>query len=102
MKNEQGKTRKVNDPYEIWRTEEVQKTGGFEYRVLKKYQAPDKEAHNPYARWFLATKSPMTFGSYEMGDGYVRDVKSVAYKLTDEQMAEHLAKPENKWREYGK
>lgn len=100
MKNEQGKTRKVNDPYEIWRTEEPQKTGGWEWRVLKKYQSPDNEAHNLYARWFTAVKSPMTHGSYEMGDTYVNDITNNAYKLTDEQMAEHLAKPENKWREF--
>jgi hypothetical protein len=95
MKNEPGKTRKVNEPYEIW----VNGTT-FEWRVLKKYQAPDKEAENPYARWFLATKGPGTYDSYEMGDGYARDIQQYGRKLTDEQMAEHLSKPENKWRQF--
>ena len=70
MKNECGKTRKVDEPYEIWQG------GNFEYRVLKKYQSPDKEAQNPYARWFCAVKSPFTFGSWEYADTYVSDVKS--------------------------
>lgn len=45
--------------------------GGFEYRVLKTYQNDDSK---DFARWFLATKSPYTYGSLELGDGYVRDV----------------------------
>ena len=69
-KNECGKTRPVEDPYEIWENP----SSGFVYRVLKKYQRPDKEADNPYARWFVATKSPFTYGSWELGDGYVRDI----------------------------
>ena len=69
-KNECGKTRPVEDPYEIWENPH----SGFVYRVLKKYQQPDKEADNPYARWFVATKSPFTYGSWELGDGYVRDI----------------------------
>ena len=50
-------------------------TLGFVFRVLKKYQRPDKEAENPFARWFVATKSPYTYGNWELGDGYVRDIK---------------------------
>lgn len=76
MKNECGKTRKVNDPYEVYRS-----AGGWEWRVLKKWQAPDKEAGNPYSRWFCAVKSPMTFGNYDLGDVYVSEVKSLAYKV---------------------
>ena len=45
--------------------------GDFEYRVLKTYQNDDAK---PFARWFLATRSPFTYGSFELGDGYVRDV----------------------------
>lgn len=75
MKNECAKTRKVEEPYEIWQT------GAWEWRVLKKWQAPDKEATNPYARWFCAVKSPMTYGSYDIGDVYVKDIKSIATKI---------------------
>lgn len=72
MKNTCAKTRKVDQPYEIWRN------GDWEWRVLKKYQQPEKEAQNPYARWFCAVKSPMTYGSWEYGDTYVADVKKYA------------------------
>ena len=34
----------------------------------------DKEIKNPLARWKLATKSPFTFGNYELGDGYCLDI----------------------------
>jgi hypothetical protein len=69
-KNLCGKARTKDNPYEKW----VDERSGFEYLVLKKYQAPSKEAANPNARWFLATKSPYTYGSYELGDGYAHDV----------------------------
>ena len=78
MKNECGKTRKVNEPYEVYRN-----GSGWEWRVLKKWQSPDKEpgnplatpkTANPYARWFCAVKSPMTAPSYDTGDVYVLDV----------------------------
>jgi len=40
-KNECGKMRDKDNPYEIW------KGNGFEWRVLKKYQKPELEAKNP-------------------------------------------------------
>lgn len=63
------KTRPQDNPYEIW------EAPGWEWRVLKKYS---KDETDPYARAFLATKSPFTFGSYELGDGYIREYESVA------------------------
>jgi len=76
MKNECGKTVKINEPYEIWRDE----IAGWEWRVLKKYQADDNKMH---ARWLCAVKSPYTFGSYEMGDTYVTSVKDSGGKKVD-------------------
>ena len=76
-KNECGKTRKVNEPYEIWKNEDA----GWEWRVLKKYQTPEKEAGNQYARWHCAVKSPFTFGSYDQGDTYVQEIKANAVKV---------------------
>lgn len=64
-----GKTRPVEKPYEIW----TSRDGSWEHRVLKKYQFDDNK---PHARWFVAVKSPFTFGSWEYGDSYVKDVKS--------------------------
>ena len=75
-KNLCGKTRKTDDPYEVW-------TGanGFEWRVLKKYQNPEREAENPQARWFCAVKSNFTYGEFELGDVYVQDIKQYGVKL---------------------
>ena len=68
----------MDDPYETW------KAGDWEWRVLKKYQTPEKEAANPYARWFCAVYSPITreqmSSGYELGDVYVSEIKSVAQK----------------------
>jgi hypothetical protein len=75
-KNKCGKTRKVEDPYEIWRA------GDWEWRVLKKYQSEENETKNPYARWFCAVKSPYTYGSFDMGDTYIRDIVGVAQKVS--------------------
>lgn len=75
-KNLCGKLRKVNDPYEVWRS------NGWEWRVLKKYKSPAGESQDQFARWFCAVKSPMTFGTYDMGDVYVRDITDRAVKVT--------------------
>lgn len=65
MPNPMGKTRPADKPYLIY------KNGSFTYKVLKAYSAdPLKKG----ARWFLATKSPYTYGSDELGDGYIADV----------------------------
>jgi hypothetical protein len=74
-KNPCGKTVKVDNPYEIYRNE----ASGFEWRVLKKYQTPAKEAENAtkpfnYTQWYCAVKSPMTYDSWEYGDVYAQDV----------------------------
>ena len=72
QKNLCAKMRKVEDPYEVWVG--FGPLDGWEWRVLKKYQTPDKECNNPYARWLCAVKSPMTYGSWEYGDTYIKDV----------------------------
>ena len=69
MKNECNKTRSLDDPYEVWTG-----LGGFEWRVLKKYQNPENEAKNPYARWYCAVKSNFTYGEFEYGDVYVSEI----------------------------
>lgn len=67
-KNPMGKTRDVDDPYAVF------KFGAIEIRLLKTYQLPKNEEKNIYARWFTAAKSPMTYGSWEYGDSYKREV----------------------------
>jgi len=80
MKNTMNKTRKVENPYEVYRSNLLP---DWEWRVLKKYQNPEDEAKNEYARWFCAVKSPMTYGSWEYGDVYVREIlkEVLGYKV---------------------
>ena len=84
--NPLGKSRTEDNPYLI-----VEGAGGFTYRVLKAYALdPDKKN----ARWFLATSSPYTFGSNELGDGYIADVAgTITYRdpaVPDEAIPSHL------------
>ncbi len=74
-KNQCGKTRPVENPYEIWQSK------GWTWKVLKKYQKPSKEKENPYARWFCAVSSPYTYGSYDLGDVYVKEITNYAKKI---------------------
>jgi len=69
MTNPCAKARKVDNPYEIWRNLFMP---DWEWRVLKKWQLDDNK---PYARYFCAVKSPMTYGDWEYGDTYVTDIK---------------------------
>ena len=78
MKNPFGKRRDINNPYAVYVD-----SYDFEYRVLKTNQRRDKEHDNPLASWHVATKSPLTFGSYEYGDGYVSDILSNNAGLVD-------------------
>lgn len=75
-KNECGKMRDQNNPYEVWQG------GGWTWRVLKKYQKPSLEAENPYARWFCAVCSPFSYGEFELGDVYVKEIKGFASKVS--------------------
>ena len=68
-KNPCGKTRPFNKPYEIWWM-----PNGWEWHVLKKWQTPEKEKENEYARWFCLVKSPIVPNG-EAGDVYVNEIK---------------------------
>lgn len=72
MKNECGKTRPFDNPYEVW------VHNGWTWKVLKKYQADD---HKPYARWFCQVHSPYTGLSGDLGDVYAEDVMKYATKV---------------------
>jgi hypothetical protein len=73
MKNECAKTRPVENPYEVWKN-----NSGWTWKVLKKWQADDNK---PYARWFCWVSSPF-MPSGEMGDVYVKEIKSQAIKVS--------------------
>jgi hypothetical protein len=75
-KNLCGKMRPANNPYEIWQA------GNWTWHVLKKYQTPEKEAANPYARWFCLVKTPIV-PEGELGDTYVKDITSKAVKIAE-------------------
>jgi len=70
MKNLFGKTVDKDKPYAVY----VNRASGFEWRVLKTYQTPANEKKNPYARWLMAVKSPLTYNRFELGDVYIKDV----------------------------
>jgi hypothetical protein len=58
------------EAYEVWQSFD----GLYTYFILKKYQSPEKEAQNPFARWLVFVKSP----AYPNGwpeDAYVTSVK---------------------------
>ena len=68
-----GKARKADQPYATYAN-----AFGWTWKVLKTYKHSSAEAKDPYARWFVAGKSPNTYGSWEYGDMYARDIKSYA------------------------
>ena len=70
-KNLLGKSRPTDKPYAIFKG--YGPFGETEMRLLKTYQLPAKEKGNQYARWFVAVKTDMTYGSYDMGDSYIRE-----------------------------
>ena len=79
-KNLCGKTRDINKPYEVWKGSHPL-MGNIEYRVLKKYQKPSLELSNQFARWFVGAKSDATFGTWEYGDTYIRDILSTGRRI---------------------
>ena len=68
MPNPFAKTRPTNSPYAIYRA------GDMVWHVIKTYKQPSSEAKDPYARWFVWAKSPMTYGDFEGGDTYRQEV----------------------------
>lgn len=63
-------------PIEVW----VSQDGSWIWEVYKKYQKPEREAKNPYARWYCRVISPFV-PEGEFGDVYVSEIKGVAFKL---------------------
>ena len=75
-KNPMGKTVKKEAPYKVF------VAPGWEWRVLKSYQLDDNKQ---YARWFTAVRSNFTYGSWELGDSYVADVRGNGREVTLEE-----------------
>lgn len=70
-KNPFGKSRDITTPYAIYKG--YGPFGDTEVRVLKTYSHPEIEQNKPYARWFVAVSSDFTFGSFDLGDSYIRE-----------------------------
>jgi hypothetical protein len=77
MKNLQGKTVKRENAYEVWQSRD----GSWTWYCLKKYQNPETEAKNQYARWFCDVVSPFVGEGGELGDVYVSEIKSSAIRI---------------------
>lgn len=75
-KNLCSKMRKIKNPYEIWATPDL----SWKWFVLKKWQRPDKEVGNAFARWFCAVTSPYV-STPEYGDVYVREIVMEAFQV---------------------
>src|SRR6266516_7379673 len=71
-----AKTVKPETAYEVWQSSD----GRWTYFVLKKYQSPEKEAQNPFARWFCMIQSPAAPNG-EYGDVYVAIVKEGTWHI---------------------
>lgn len=82
-KNLCAKTVTPEEAYEVWRVANHPLfKGECLWFVLKKYQAPDKERGNEFARWMCAVKSSITAPGYDYGDVYISDItKTGAVKL---------------------
>ena len=80
MKNTCLKTRDKSDPYEVWSN-----FGGWEWRVLKKWQIDDNK---PYARWFCFVTSPFC-PEGEYGDVYAEEIKRYAQKISSGERKEN-------------
>lgn len=68
-----GDLRKSRDVEQPWATF-VHDRADWEWRILKAYSLGKGSAKNEYSRFYCAVMSPHTFGSWEYGDVYVREV----------------------------
>ena len=75
-----AKTVKPGQSYEVWQVEDhPDYAGTWTWYVLKKYQSPEREALNSYARWFCYVTSPYSpHGDY--GDTYIAAIRETGAK----------------------
>ena len=74
-KNPFGKARSVDNPYAVYKMAHM----NFQWRILKTYKLPENEAKSPYSSWFVAARSDMSYGSWEYGDTYIKDIVNYGY-----------------------
>jgi hypothetical protein len=69
---------KQDKPLQIFENERA----GWKWKIWKFYKAPGKPLQaqidatlaDTYGRAFVGAKSPFTYGSYELGDSYYREI----------------------------
>lgn len=96
VKNLKAKSVKKENAYEVYVTRDL----SWVWYVLKHWASEEKEASDPYARVFCHVFSPMTGSFGDMGDTYLREIKSQAVdarealKTTEKNLADWEASPE--------
>jgi hypothetical protein len=70
MKLNTSQRLKLKQPIEVWEN----KDAGWKWEVYKKYQKPENEVKNPYARWFCKVYSQFV-PEGEFGDVYINEIK---------------------------
>ena len=76
-----AKTVMPQHAYEVWQVAHHPEYGGtWTWYVLKKYQSPEREAKNPFARWLCFVTSPFV-PTGEYGDVYVQDITACAHTI---------------------
>lgn len=71
MTNPLGKSRKIENPYAIFKTRHPD-LGLWEIRILKTRKLPKNE--DEFSVWYTAGKSDATHGSWEYGDMYRSEI----------------------------
>jgi len=64
MKNLMNKTRTAENPYATF------KKGNFVSHVIRAYTTKQEQ----YSRWYTVAKSDMSYGAYEYGDAYIKEI----------------------------
>tara|TARA_R110002124_G_scaffold228922_1_gene394228 strand:+ start:88 stop:438 length:351 start_codon:yes stop_codon:yes gene_type:complete len=64
MKNLMNKTRTAENPYATF------EKGSFVSHVIRAYTTKQEE----FSRWYTVAKSDMSFGQYEIGDTYIKEI----------------------------
>jgi len=76
VKNPCNKIVTPETAYEVWQSHD----GQYTTFVLKKYKNPEAEEKDPFARWYVCTKSAQTpHGEY--GDTYAAEVKRTSHRI---------------------
>ncbi len=78
-KNLCGKIVTPENAYEVWQSND----GRYTTFVLKKYKNPEAEEKDPYARWYVCTKSSVTSQRGEYGDTYATEAKRNAHRIAN-------------------